>query len=58
MVALREKDGLFLQVETLLVTWGPSLETAAVSLLMNEGEEGLVAGPEAVEHCLAHVHVG
>lgn len=58
MVPLREKDGLFLQLEILLVTCSLRVEAVAVSLLMDEGEQGMVAGPKAEEHCLAHVPVG
>lgn len=58
MVSLREKDGLFLQLEILLVTCSLRVEAVAVSPLMDEGEQGMVAGPEAEEHCLAHVPVG
>lgn len=58
MVSLREKDGLFLQLEILLVTCSLCVEAVTVSPLMDEGEQGMVAGPEAEEHCLAHVPVG
>lgn len=44
--------------EKILVTCSLRVEAVAVSPLMDEGEQGMVAGPEAEEHCLAHVPVG